>query len=129
MNLLTNAAKYGGNGAWVGVHAAVSPDHRGEILISVEDRGLGIAREDLPHIFEPFYRGANAIERQIRGSGIGLSIVQSIVRAHGGRVTVATRTGAGSTFTMYLPVAETSPEPTLASAPSPRSVPGSVPGV
>ena len=73
--------------------------------ISVEDHGRGVAAGDLPHIFEPFYRGADVVARQIQGSGLGLALVRRIVEAHGGRVTVASREGSGSTFTIYLPAA------------------------
>ena len=75
------------------------------VVFSVEDRGLGIDAEDRKHVFEPFYRGAEATERQIHGNGLGLSLVRRIVTAHGGKVTVATRPGAGSAFTIALPVA------------------------
>jgi signal transduction histidine kinase len=59
----------------------------------------------LPHIFDPFYRGADAVARQVHGNGLGLSLVRRIVAAHGGRVTVTTRSG-GSSFTIALPSAE-----------------------
>ena len=71
--------------------------------IAVSDRGRGIAAEDLAHIFEPFYRGRYAIERQIHGNGLGLSLVARIAEAHGGRITVTSSPGAGSTFTLHLP--------------------------
>ena len=88
-NLLGNAIKYGGRAPWVRVSAREAPTRRGrEVQIVVEDRGLGIPPADLPHIFEPFYRGAEALSQQIHGNGLGLSIVRSIVEAHGGRVTV-----------------------------------------
>ncbi len=74
-----------------------------EVRIAVADRGLGITAADLPHIFEPFYRGAEAQSRQIRGNGLGLSIVKGIVEAHGGRVTVDSTAGSGSTFVIHLP--------------------------
>jgi signal transduction histidine kinase len=81
-----------------------------EVQIAVEDRGLGIAPADLPHVFEPFYRGAEAQSRQIRGNGLGLSIVRSIVEAHGGHVTVTSSPGKGSLFTVHLPIAQDSSE-------------------
>ncbi len=71
--------------------------------IAVTDKGLGISSADLPHIFEPFYRGAEALSRQIHGNGLGLSIVKGIVEAHGGHVTVHSTQGAGSTFVLHLP--------------------------
>ena len=81
------------------------------IQIVVEDRGLGIPPADLPHVFEPFYRGTEAQSQQIHGNGLGLSIVRSIVEAHGGRVTVASTPGKGSAFTIHLPAAEGEPAP------------------
>ncbi len=106
-NVLANAAKYGGSDRWIGLRAEAAPAGRAtEILIAVEDHGGGIAPADLPHIFEPFYRGAGATARQIQGSGLGLALVRRIVEAHGGRVTVTSREGAGSVFTLRLPTDE-----------------------
>lgn len=76
-----------------------------EVEICVEDHGPGIAPRDLPHIFEPFYRGGDVVARQIHGSGLGLSLVQRIMRAMGGRVVVTSELGRGSRFTLYIPVA------------------------
>ena len=103
-NLVANAVKYGGRDRWVGIRAQhVRERRRSEVRITVSDHGAGIPAADLPHIFEPFYRGADAIERQIQGNGLGLSLVRRIVVAHGGNVTVSTRPGAGTTFTITLP--------------------------
>ena len=105
-NLVANAIKYGGRDRWVGVRAQrVRERRRDEVRITVSDHGPGIPAADLPHIFEPFYRGADAIERQIHGHGLGLSLVRRIIVAHGGQVTVATRPGAGTSFTITLPAA------------------------
>jgi signal transduction histidine kinase len=105
-NLVANAVKYGGRDRWVGVRAQrVRERRRDEVRITVSDHGPGIPAADLPHIFEPFYRGADAIERQIHGHGLGLSLVRRIVVAHGGQVAVATRPGAGTSFTITLPAA------------------------
>ena len=110
-NLLANAAKYGGADRWIGVRVDTAGGGRShEVRIAVEDRGPGVAAADLPHIFEPFYRGADAVARQIQGSGLGLALVQRIAEAHGGRVTVTTREAAGSTFTIHLPVFRVKPE-------------------
>jgi signal transduction histidine kinase len=104
--LVTNALKYGRDGRWIGV-AVHTGTHRGqaEVQVAVSDHGRGIEAEDLPHIFEPFYRGRYAQDRQIQGNGLGLSLVKRIAEAHGGRVTVKTAAGSGSTFTLHLPAA------------------------
>jgi signal transduction histidine kinase len=103
-NLVINAVKYGGSQQWVAVTAAEVRTSRGsEVRIAVEDRGRGIDHKDLPHVFEPFYRGGDATAAQIQGNGLGLSIVKRIVEAHSGRVTVTTRIGHGTTFTIHLP--------------------------
>jgi signal transduction histidine kinase len=105
-NLVANAIKYGGKDRWVGIRAqAVRERRRDEVRITVSDHGPGIPTADLPHIFEPFYRGADAIQRQIQGHGLGLSLVRRIVVAHGGKVAVSTRPGAGTSFVITLPAA------------------------
>jgi signal transduction histidine kinase len=103
-NLIANAVKYGGRDRWVGIRAEhVSDRRRSEVRITVSDHGAGIPADELPHIFDPFYRGADAVERQIHGNGLGLSLVKRIVVAHGGRITVTSRAGAGTSFTISLP--------------------------
>ena len=97
-NLVANAIRHGGDGQWVGIRAAADD---GFVAITVEDHGPGIPAADLPHLFEPFYRGRNA---QTRGSGLGLTIVDRIARAHGGSVTVAKRRERGAEFTLRLRV-------------------------
>lgn len=108
-NLLTNAAKYANESGWIGVTARTSESSKGpQLEISVEDRGQGIRPEDLPHIFEPFYRGKRAIEDQIHGTGLGLSLVKRIMEAHSGAIDVHSVPGQGSTFTLRLPAAQVS---------------------
>ena len=104
-NLLSNAEKYSRDVRAVDI-AATAPGSGREVVITVSDRGIGIAQTDLPHIFEPFYRGRDAIDAQIHGSGLGLSLVKQTVEAHGGRVSAERRSGGGMTFALYLPAAE-----------------------
>jgi signal transduction histidine kinase len=100
-NLLSNAVKYTPEGSRVSVTAGRQGD---DVWIQVSDTGIGIAPEEQAHIFTPFYRGsANA--RFDDGMGLGLSIAQDLVAAHGGRLTVMSQPGAGSQFTIWLPVA------------------------
>jgi signal transduction histidine kinase len=130
-NLLVNAVKYGGPDRWVGVRVALAGSGRSRALrIAVEDRGPGIPAADLPHIFEPFYRGADAVARQIQGNGLGLALVRRIAEAHGGRVTVVSREGSGSTFTIHLPVVRLKPELTRSptAAPDVRAGLGDISG-
>ena len=100
-----NALKHAASGRSVSVDVRAASTGSG-VEISVADNGPGITPEDLPHIFEPFYRGRHATEQQIHGNGLGLSLVKRIAEAHGGRVTVKSTPGAGATFTLHLPVAQ-----------------------
>jgi len=114
-NLISNGVKYGGQARWLRVSARTAPGRRlpaPEVTFAVEDRGLGIDAEDRKHIFEPFYRGRDAVAQQIQGSGLGLNLVLRIAEAHGGRVDVASEPGQGSVFTLSLPASHdrTSPE-------------------
>jgi two-component system sensor histidine kinase SenX3 len=102
-NLLSNAAKHAGGGRWIRVSASCSAPDK-EVRISVEDRGAGIPPADQAEIFEPFRRGRAAVEAQIPGSGLGLSLVRGAAKAHRGSVTLASEPGRGTTFTVHLPV-------------------------
>ena len=101
-NLIDNAVKYTGDSGFVNITAAETD---GEVILSVRDTGVGIPPSDLDRIFERFYRVDKARSRQLGGTGLGLSIVRDIVDAHGGRITVDSQVGAGSTFTIALPKA------------------------
>jgi signal transduction histidine kinase len=108
-NLITNALKYGGEQRWIGIKATLGPVNGAgdrEVQISVSDRGMGIEPADLPHIFEPFYRGVSATAAQIRGTGLGLSLAKTSAEAMDGRLTVESMLGSGSTFTLHLPCLE-----------------------
>ena len=99
-NLISNALQYSPPETQV----EVSAERRdGELLISVVDRGVGIAPEDLPHIFERFYRTKGT--RKAEGLGLGLYITKMLVEAHGGRIWVKSKPGKGSTFSFTLPIA------------------------
>lgn len=114
-NLISNAVKYGGQARWLRVSATLDAGTgaRQQVVFAVEDRGMGIEAEDRKHIFEPFYRGRDAVSQQIQGSGLGLNLVMRIAEAHGGRVTVTSEPGKGSTFSLALPAVDDSPVETL----------------
>jgi two-component system OmpR family sensor kinase len=101
-NLVGNAIKYGASGGWIGLSARVNGR---ELVVTVADRGIGIEPSEQAKIFEPFYRAPQAIAAQIQGAGLGLSLVQRIVEAHGGRITLRSSPGVGSEFTVHLPAA------------------------
>jgi len=98
-NVVGNAVKYSPSGGVVLVSMSADDER---VRISVADRGLGIDAADLPHIFKPFYRGRRALDAQVRGSGVGLSIVRHVVDAHQGTVSVDSRVGEGTTVTIEL---------------------------
>jgi two-component system, OmpR family, sensor kinase len=100
-NLAQNAVKYapGAEQRW----SVFSVD--GRAAIRLEDAGPGIAPQDLPHVFERFYRGEAARDRATRGSGLGLAIARSIIDAHGGQMEARSDPGKGATFTAWLPLA------------------------
>jgi len=100
-NLLHNAAKFAAAGGEVAVRARRAPD--GGVHLTVEDRGPGIPAPERARVFEPFFRGRAAQERQMPGSGLGLSLVRHIAEGHGGRVRVQSREGDGSVFLIELP--------------------------
>ena len=101
INLLDNAVKYSSGSKEIGVKLAEQGD---TVMISVIDHGVGIASEELEKVFEKFYRVGNSLVHDVKGSGLGLSIVKHIVEAHHGRVTVESEPGRGSAFIIHLPV-------------------------
>jgi len=100
INLLDNAVKYTPEGGSIMVEAAADGDG---VRLDVTDTGIGIPPMELPRVFERFYRVDRARSREQGGTGLGLSIVKHIVEAHGGRVTVESTVGRGSTFSLFLP--------------------------
>lgn len=101
-NLLTNALKHAGEYAEVKI--SLRKLSTGLVTIDVDDNGIGMSVEALPHIFERFYRPDVSRSRASGGSGLGLSIVQSLVKAHGGSITVESEEGEGTRFRIQLPV-------------------------
>ena len=100
VNLIDNAVKYSAEGSTVEVDLAQTDD---EIVVGVTDQGQGVAREHLPRLFERFYRVDKARSRDLGGTGLGLAIVKHIAQIHGGRVSVDSVMGRGSTFRIHLP--------------------------
>jgi signal transduction histidine kinase len=105
-NLIENAVRHGGPEGWIGLQARGAKEG---VEITVADHGPGIRREDLPHLFKPFYRGKDTKTNGVPGSGLGLSVVRHVVEALGGRVSVVSGDGGegetGSAFTLHLPAA------------------------
>ena len=99
-NLLDNAFKYSIPGTLVRLRFRAEA---GTVFLAVEDEGLGIAAEDLPHIFEPFYRSPQARNRGIGGTGLGLAVAQRISTAFGGSLTASSTAGKGTTIMLRLP--------------------------
>jgi two-component system phosphate regulon sensor histidine kinase PhoR len=108
-NLLSNAAKYAADGRYVAVRVEQGDD---AALLSVEDRGIGISAEELPRVFDDFFRSTDPKVRRTKGTGIGLAIVRYIVEAHGGTISVESQVGRGSVFTIVLPFEEPGNEET-----------------
>ena len=99
-NLAANAVKYTPKGGEVRISAV---DRGNQVMVKVADSGIGISDEDLPHVFEEFYRGENAREFAEQGTGLGLSIVKSIADLHGAQIRVESETGRGTTFEVTFP--------------------------
>lgn len=100
-NLLENAVKYSPEGGTVGIAAEESG---GATVVHVSDRGIGIAEENLPYIFDRFYRVESPGTQAVGGSGLGLYIVNALVRAHGGSIDARSTLGKGTTFTLRFPL-------------------------
>jgi two-component system phosphate regulon sensor histidine kinase PhoR len=99
-NLIDNAIKYTPEGGTIGV---VARFEAGEVIVEVTDNGIGIPAEDMPRIFERFYRVDRSRSREMGGTGLGLSIVKHVAHVHGGSVEVDSAPGKGSTFRLKLP--------------------------
>ena len=102
-NLVENALKYTPESGEVTIHLQTAPS---ELTFAVQDSGIGIPKNDLPRLFEKFYRGTNREALAQRGTGLGLAIVKSIAERHGGSVWVETELGKGSTFYLQIPLVQ-----------------------
>src|SRR6185295_3966748 len=99
-NLLDNAVKYSRPDAEIRLHAQ---RRDGQVALSVSDTGIGIGKQDLPRIFERFYRVDKARSSELGGTGLGLSIVKHIAQLHGGRVEAESELGSGTTIRVLFP--------------------------
>lgn len=99
-NLISNAVKYSNGNKWIRL---IVERHEDSVEVRIQDRGIGIPPSDLPHIFEPFYRGREVVDAQIQGSGLGLSLVKHFIEGHKGTIMVDSFPRQGTTFTMRLP--------------------------
>jgi signal transduction histidine kinase len=106
LNLMDNAVKYSTGRKVMKVELHQEDGHA---VISVEDRGQGIPAREHARIFEKFYRVEKSLVHDVKGSGLGLSLVKHIVDAHGGRVTVESRPGVGSRFSLHFPLGSSLP--------------------
>jgi signal transduction histidine kinase len=100
-NLVENALKYTPAGGQVTVHLQTAPS---ALTFAVQDSGIGIQQNDIPRLFEKFYRGTNREALAQRGTGLGLAIVKSIAERHGGKVWVESEVGKGSIFYLQIPL-------------------------
>ena len=100
-NLLDNAFKYSGNSDLIEVYAK---SDKKSVIISVKDYGIGIPSEERDKIYSRFYRISNDHTQQVKGSGIGLTIVKQIIESHGGTISLESKVGSGSTFSIKLPI-------------------------
>jgi two-component system sensor histidine kinase BaeS len=106
-NILVNAIRYSPEQGQIEVATVLKEvESRQWIMVSITDHGPGISSEDIPSLFDHFYRGDKSRDRKSGGSGLGLAIVKQLVENHGGKVTVRSKLGKGSVFQVWLPVEE-----------------------
>ena len=108
LNVIKNALIYTPQGGTVRI--TTEPTYEGEIELTVEDTGVGIAEQDLTRVFEPFYRGDRSRNRKSGGSGLGLAIVSELVKLHKGRITIQSMLGSGTTVRILLPAGHSAPK-------------------
>ena len=100
-NLISNSLKYCNGNKWLKVAVRVADE---SVLFEIEDKGIGISKQDRKRIFDSFYRSKNVMDEQISGNGLGLSLVKQIIDAHKGKVSVESKLGKGTKFTISLPI-------------------------
>ena len=103
LNLLSNAVKFTPEGGRIGV--AVRKTGDGETALCVTDTGIGIKREDMARITEPFVQAEGSLARRHEGTGLGLALTKSLAELHGGRLAISSQPGEGTTVTIYFPPA------------------------
>jgi len=101
INLLHNAVKFSSDNKEVDVNIRSDGEN---VIIEVKDKGIGIPQDELDKIFDKFYQGKNALRLSVKGTGLGLTLVKHTVEAHGGRVSVRSKIGQGSTFSLIFPI-------------------------
>ena len=106
INLIANAIKFSPQGSTVEVAISKDATSIPRAQIAIKDQGIGMLSEDIPSIFNRFYRGANADADNYEGTGLGLAIVQQVINHHGGSIEVESAIGKGSTFTIYFPLSD-----------------------
>jgi hypothetical protein len=99
--LLSNAIKYSPEATRIDIRVTVGAS---QVVFSVQDYGIGISQEALPHLFEQYYRSIGVSNRKYAGLGIGLYIVSEIIKQHGGHIWVESEEGKGATFSFALPI-------------------------
>jgi len=101
INLLGNASKFCPDKKEICVDLKSDAEN---VIIEVKDKGIGIPHDEIKKIFDKFYQGKNALRQSIKGTGLGLTLVKHIVEAHGGRISVESNIGQGSTFSLIFPL-------------------------
>jgi signal transduction histidine kinase len=100
-NLLDNASKFSPDKKEISIHVRKDKTN---VIIEIKDKGIGIPPNELDRIFDKFYQGRNTLRQSFQGTGLGLTLVKHTVEAHGGSMTVKSRIGEGSTFSVILPI-------------------------
>jgi signal transduction histidine kinase len=104
VNLLSNAMKFSPKGKEVSIKLFRD---NGNAVLQVADKGIGISQKEIPKIFQRFYQSENIISSEMKGSGLGLTLVKHITEAHNGRIQVESEPGKGSTFSVIMPISDT----------------------